>query len=140
MKRFFFFLPLASLLCGCTQTPDVPAVASPEVLAAGHQVYTANCETCHQPDGYGVPNMQPALVDDDIVAGDPTQIIRVVLQGPATVLPAGRPTYANVMPAFKQLTDEQIADVLTYIRHDYGHGASPIAVDQVHTVRAQFGL
>jgi len=138
MKRSISLLSFAVLISGCTQTPDAPAVASPQVLAAGQQVYHTNCETCHQPDGYGVPDMQPALVDDDIVAGDPTQIIRVVLQGPANVLPAGRPTYSNVMPRFNQLTDEQVADVLTYIRHEYGHDASPIGVDQVKTVRSQF--
>jgi mono/diheme cytochrome c family protein len=142
MKRFFVFLPLASFLLGCNQAPVAPPApeeAAPQVLAAGQAVYNTSCTTCHQPDGYGVPNMQPALVDDDIVAGDPTQVIRVVLQGPAKVLPSGRPSYANVMPAFNQLTDEQIADVLSFIRHEYGHDASPISADEVKTVRSQFG-
>jgi mono/diheme cytochrome c family protein len=119
MKRSFILLLFASLLFGCS--------------------HTANCATCHQPDGYGVPNMQPALVDDDIVAGDPTQIIRVVVQGPVAVLPPGRPAYGNTMPSFTQLTDEQIADVLTYIRHEYGHNASVIDAQDVRTVRSQFG-
>ena len=139
MKQLLVLLPFVVLMVGCSQSPEAPAVDPAKVLADGQKVYTTNCETCHQPDGYGVPNMQPALVDDDIVAGDTTQLIRVVLQGPAKVLPAGRPTYANVMPSFNQLTDEQIADVLTYIRHEYGHDASPVDAQQVKTVRSQFG-
>lgn len=140
MKRLLVFLPFVSLLFGCTQTPEAPKGASPEVLASGLQVYTANCAACHQVDGSGVPNIQPALIDDDIVAGDPIQLIRVVLKGPATVLPPGRPTYSNTMPPFSRLTDQQIADVLTYIRHDFGAQASPIEVQQVQTIRTQSGL
>jgi mono/diheme cytochrome c family protein len=139
MKRFIVLLPFASLLFGCTPTPEAPKEASPEVLASGLQVYTANCATCHQVDGSGVATLQPALVNDDIVAGDPTQLIRVVLKGPAAVLPPGRPRYYNTMPPFNRLTDQQIADVLTYIRHDYGQQASPIDVQQVQATRAEFG-
>jgi mono/diheme cytochrome c family protein len=140
MKRFLILLPLASLFFGCTPGPQTPKEASPQVLASGLQVYTTNCATCHQVDGSGVPNIQPALIDDDIVAGDPTQLIRVVLQGPTAVLSPDRPRYSNKMPSFNRLTDQQIADVLTYIRHDYGHEASVINLQQVQTVRAQFGL
>lgn len=140
MKRLFLLLPFASLLFGCTQAPEAPQEASPQVIASGLKVYTANCATCHQGDGYGVTNMQPALVDDDIVAGDPALLIRAVLKGPATVLPPGRPRYSNAMPPFNRLTDQQIADVLTYIRHDFGHQASVIEARQVQTIRTQFGL
>jgi mono/diheme cytochrome c family protein len=139
MKRLFILLPFAFLLFACTPTPEAPKEASPETLASGLKVYTDNCATCHQVDGTGVATMQPALVNDDIVAGDPTQLIRVVLQGPAAVLPPGRPKYSNTMPPFRQLTDQQIADALTYIRHDYGHQASVIDAPQVQTIRAEFG-
>ncbi|HUB66456.1 MAG TPA: cytochrome c [Candidatus Methylacidiphilales bacterium] len=139
MKRFFLGLPVACLLAGCTPAPETPQGASPQVLEAGHQIYTANCATCHQVDGYGVENMQPALVNDDIVAGDPQMLVRVLLKGPAAVLPPDRPHYSNTMPVFARLTDEQIADVLTFIRHDYGNQASPISAQQVQTIRAQSG-
>ncbi|HEY0256221.1 MAG TPA: cytochrome c [Candidatus Methylacidiphilales bacterium] len=139
MNRFFACLPFVCFLCGCTPTPEAPKENLPEILAAGLKVYTANCATCHQTDGYGVSNMLPALVDNAVVAGDPVVLVRLVLKGPAAVLPADRPHYSNTMPPFNRLTDEQIADVLTYIRHDYGHEAPPIDVHQVQTIRAQFG-
>ena len=73
------------------------------------------------------------------MAGDPEMLIRVVLQGPAAVLPEDRPHYTNMMPPFSRLTDQQISDLLSYLRHDFGHQASPVGVEQVQTVRAQFG-
>jgi mono/diheme cytochrome c family protein len=137
MKLLFLCVAPALLLLGCSQAPEAPA--SPQTLEAGHQVYTANCAACHQADGVGVANMQPALVDNAVVAGDPEMLIRVVLQGPAAVLPEDRPHYTNMMPPFSRLTDQQISDLLSYLRHDFGHQASPVGVEQVQTVRAQFG-
>src|ERR1700722_15804228 len=102
MKKLLLLLPSALLLFGCTQAPQPPQEASPQVLASGLQVYTANCAACHQVDGSGVPNIQPALIDDDIVAGDTTLLVRAVLKGPASVLPPGRPTYSNNMPPFNR--------------------------------------
>jgi glucose/arabinose dehydrogenase/mono/diheme cytochrome c family protein len=129
--------PVTDSLFGRTPSRQAPVNVSPKVLASGLQVYTANCAACHQVDGSGVPNIQPALTNDDIVTGDPTLLVRAVLQGPASVLPPGRPIYSNKMPPFSRLTDQQIADVLTYIRHDFGHQTSTISARQVQTIRAR---
>ena len=86
-------------------------------------------------DGSGAGQMQPALLGSVIVKGDPTQIIRIVLKGPAAVLPADRRKYGNVMPALSMLTDEQIANVLTYVRQNFGGGAAAITPAQVAAQR-----
>ena len=123
-------------------TIPAAAQASPNLVAAalspdapGEKVYAAACATCHMVDGSGVANLQPALRDNPVVAGDPTQLIRIVLEGPAKVLPANRTHYSNTMPPMSQLKDDQIARVLTYIRQEYGGKASEIRPDQVATVR-----
>jgi len=143
MKGLLLALPAACLLLGCSKSPDTAETPGPDpaqTIAAGLKVYTANCAVCHQVDGYGVSNVQPALVDDDIAAGDPNLLIKAVLKGPAGVIPADRPRYSNAMPPFKQLSDQDIADVLTYVRHEFNHGAPPVNAQQVQTVRAQNGL
>jgi mono/diheme cytochrome c family protein len=116
-----------------------PAGAQP-ALAADHspgaKVYRTLCAICHQPDGSGVATMQPRLMDDPIVAGDPATLVKVLLQGPAAVLPAGRPHYQNVMPPMAGLPDRDIANVLTFVRKAFGHGASPITAAQVAALRA----
>jgi mono/diheme cytochrome c family protein len=73
---------------------------------------------------------------DTVVAGDPLTLIRVVLQGPAQVLPADRPKYANQMPPFgAAMNDADIAEVLTFTRRVFGKGASPITASQVAAQR-----
>lgn len=88
-------------------------------------------------DGSGVPNIQPALDGDGVVAGDPKILIRVLLEGPSKVLPANRPVFSNTMPPFFQLTDQEIADVLTYIRQQYGGKASAVEPRQVAVLRGR---
>ena len=107
-----------------------PAISSP-----GKTTYEQICAACHMPDGSGAGQMQPALVGSAVVKGNAAQLIRVVLKGPAAVLPADRRKYGNVMPALSMLTDEQIANVLTYVRQNFGAGAAPITSTQVAAQR-----
>lgn len=90
----------------------------------GKDLYGQMCAPCHMADGSGVGNLQPALLDSSVVKGDPAQLIRVILRGPAAVLPANRPKYSNVMAAFGFLRDRQIADILSYLRQSFGDGTS----------------
>ncbi len=102
----------------------------------GAQLYQQVCAACHMPDGAGVPGMQPPLVGSSVVAGDPATLIRVVLQGPAQVLPPNRPKYAVQMPPFAAaFSDIDIADTLTFVRKAFGKGASPVTVAQVKAAR-----
>jgi glucose/arabinose dehydrogenase/mono/diheme cytochrome c family protein len=110
--------------------------AVPDDSSRGAQLYQQTCAACHMPDGSGVSSMHPPLVGSAVVAGDPATLIRVVLHGPAQVLPAGRPKYATVMPPFATaMTDADIAETLTYTRRVFGKGASPITAVQVAVER-----
>jgi nitrite reductase (NO-forming) len=88
------------------------------------------------PDGTGVSGMQPSLAGSAVVAGDPAMLIRAVLHGPASVLPASRPKYTNLMPPFAAaMNDADVADTLTFVRKAFGKGASPITAPQVKAER-----
>ena len=132
-------LPVVLLLVlgGATSGAGQPAAAA---LAGDHspgaRVYRTVCAVCHQPDGSGAPNLQPALRDDPVVAGDSARLIRILLRGPAAVLPPGRPHYQNVMPAMAGLPDRDLANVLTFVRKAFGHGAPPVTVAEVAAQRA----
>jgi mono/diheme cytochrome c family protein len=141
-KSVFFLASPAFLVAGCTQaTPDKPVEIPAQVLAAGQKIYTDNCDRCHQADGSGAPDMEPSLARDDVVNGDPDLLIRVVLQDPTNALPPNHPgAWDNYMPSFDQLSDEQVADLLTYVRHSFGNQADPIDVKQVTAVRSQLKL
>jgi mono/diheme cytochrome c family protein len=127
-------LKLVGVLALLARYISLPTVSLAD-QAAGSKVYLESCAVCHMTDGSGVPGMQPALDGDPLVGGDPGQLIRLILEGPAKVLPANRPVFSSTMPAFNQLSDQQIADLLTYVRDQYGGKASAIKSDQVAVER-----
>ena len=115
--------------------------AAPKTASPGEQLYEMACLPCHQPEGKGLPGVYPPLAGSDWVRGDKARIIKVVLHGltgPVTV--AGQNfggTPASVpMPSLGGLTDEQIADVLTFVRASYGQQSSPVTPAEVKAVRA----
>jgi len=106
-------------------------------IARGELVYKKYCLTCHQADGSGVPNMNPPLSKTTWVSGDKTKLIKVVLNGfPAPVDIDGNP-YTNVMAPHNFLKDQEIADVLTYVRNNFGNKGAAITVAQVKAARAK---
>jgi glucose/arabinose dehydrogenase/mono/diheme cytochrome c family protein len=126
---------------GETNTAARPAAAggtfiAPDDRSRGAQVYQQTCAACHMPDGSGVASMHPSLAASAIVGGDPSTLIRLVLHGPAQVLPASRPRYATVMPPFAAaLNDADIAETLTFVRRVFGKGASQVTPAQVAAER-----
>ncbi len=100
------------------------------------------CYSCHQPTGQGIPSIYPPLAGSEWVQGTPDRVIRIVLfglQGPVHVRDADFNS-GVVMPAFGPTgtfgwSDEKIADVLTYVRQEWGNKASPITPEQVTAIR-----
>lgn len=105
--------------------------------ARGKIVYTNTCLPCHMADGGGVPNMNPPLIKTKYVLGDKTALIGIVLNGFSDDIEINGQHYNNVMPPQVQLTDQQIADVLTFVRSNFGNKASAITLAEVKKVRKQ---
>lgn len=128
-------------------TPPSPApalaavgAADPASVERGKTVYMQVCFACHQPTGLGIPNMFPPLAGSDWVAAKkPDRLIRMVLQGVAGPINVnGKPftTPAPMMPPQgAALSDAQIADVLTFVRAEYGAKASAVTADMVKAIR-----
>jgi mono/diheme cytochrome c family protein/glucose/arabinose dehydrogenase len=96
---------------------------------AGSELYKSICVGCHQPDGRGKEKLAPSLVDSNYVkAPDATAPIRILLSGKEG-------TFGLMPPLGGALNDEQIASVLTYIRREWGHTASPVDSDDVVEIR-----
>lgn len=136
--RLFISAFTSLLLSASTQVVAQDAISTAR-HQAGQQVYMTVCFACHQPTGQGLPGMFPPLADSDWVkANGPDRLVRMVLHGitgPISV--NGKPfaTPAPLMPPQAMLTDQQIADVLTYIRGSFGNGAKPVRPDQVTSIR-----
>lgn len=104
--------------------------------AEGQALYMQTCLACHQADGSGVPGMQPALRADSSVMTDTDRAIEVVLRGIGGEEPAvpASGEYAMVMQASAHLSDEQIANLISYIRQEF-NGSTPIGPAEVSAVR-----
>jgi mono/diheme cytochrome c family protein len=98
------------------------------------------CLPCHQPEGKGLPGVYPPLVGSDWLRSDPARLVKILLHGltgPVNVAGQdfGDPN-AVPMPSLGGLTDEQIADVLTFVRKEFGAKASAVSAAEVKKVRA----
>jgi cytochrome c oxidase subunit 2 len=81
-----------------------------ELIARGEKVYNANCAACHRPDGKGAGPIKP-LDGSQLVLTDPAAQIRTLLNGAAN----------GAMPAWKQLSDTEIAAVITYTKNSWSN-------------------
>ena len=112
----------------------LPGIAAS--IAKGKDVYMQTCVTCHQVDGGGVQNMNPPLIKTTYVLGDKTKLITIVLNGFNEKVEIEGNTYTNVMPSHDFLKDQDIANVLTYVRNSFGNKASAVTAIEVKKVRA----
>ncbi len=104
-------------------------------LDNGKKVYLKNCLACHQVNGGGVPKMNPPLINAAFVKGDKKKLIQWVLLGSTEKVPIDGKYYSNNMPAQANLKDQEIADVLTYIRNNFKNKASAITANDVKKTR-----
>lgn len=106
-------------------------------MARGKLVYDRYCLTCHQADGGGVPRMNPPITNTEYVLGNKQRLIGIVLNGLNVPLEINGEEYENPMASHAFLKDQQIADVLTYIRNSFGNKASAVTVAEVKSARAK---
>jgi mono/diheme cytochrome c family protein len=111
-----------------------PAQAAP---APGAAVYGQSCVVCHQANGKGMPGAFPPLVGSPVVTGDPHYLARILLYGLQGRIVVGGQTYNSTMAGLaKNMNDAQIAQVLTYVRSNWGNSAPAVDEDIVKAERA----
>ncbi len=124
------------------QTPTTKPAAAPVntmqiIMDRGKMVYMQQCLACHQANGGGVPSMNAPLAGAKAVVGkDKAKLITIVLKGMKGVDIEDEP-YNNTMAPHPELTDQQISDVLTYVRNNWNNKASAVTVAEVKAVRVK---
>jgi mono/diheme cytochrome c family protein len=117
--------------------PPAAVAASDPRMQVGEAIYVDTCAACHVRDGSGIAHMFPRLADNAIVRqADPATLVRIILTG---VRGAGTDSFPTspAMPSFGyRLSDQQVADVVTYIRNNWGNTASPVDAETVKTLRS----
>lgn len=106
----------------------------------GEKVYQRNCVSCHETRGQGRPGKYPSLIGASWLLGDKETAIRIVLLGVVGPMEAEGRTYNNNMPNFGvNLSDLDVARVLTFTRGHWGNQAGPVSEAEVAKVRASLG-
>lgn len=110
-----------------------------EELAEGQKLYAQNCLACHNPQGTGATGLYPPLANTNWVTGDKIRLIRTLLMGLSEPIEVNGETYNQEMPSYAHLSDQQIADVLTYIRNSFGNQADAVIEGEVFVERQSLG-
>lgn len=110
--------------------------ANAAAVAAGQKVYTASCAGCHGASGAGIPGTFPPLAKNPAVAAaDPKDVIHTVLYGRSGALTVNGATFNGQMPAWKgQLSNADVANVITFIRNSWGNSAGAVTEKDVAAV------
>ncbi|MDN5210821.1 PQQ-dependent sugar dehydrogenase [Fulvivirgaceae bacterium BMA12] len=136
-------------LAGMEQRKSLPHIRTPHeindnmdkvVAKAGQKVYNFYCGSCHQRDGKGDGNRFPPLNGSEWVTDDKWRLLEITLkgmEGPITV--KGQP-YDGIMPPHNHLTDEELSQVLTYVRKSFGNDASRVTTREVRWVRRRLKM
>ncbi|MGV3539093.1 MAG: copper-containing nitrite reductase [Rufibacter sp.] len=132
------YLPEGSTI---QEMPDSKAPAAPVAgtkdgrIALGKAVYAQNCQACHQAEGQGIKGAFPPLAKSDFLNADVNRAIGVVAHGLEGQIKVNGELYNSTMPKLK-LSDEEIANVLTFIYNQWGNKGAEVTPEQVKKVQA----
>ena len=131
LGAFFSLVGLVSL-----QAAETGAV---EQVESGRKIYTQICWVCHQVSGLGLLNVFPPLAGSDYLLADKDRSIRALLLGLNEKITVNGRSYQGVMPP-SGLGDDQVADVLTYVRSAWGNSGAAVSSAEVRALRARLAL
>jgi len=118
-----------------------PRIGGPEVVTVtpaqlGKKVFTQICIACHQANGQGIPGVFPPLAGSEWANGSEERIIRIVLHGLNGKITVEGKNFENAMASLGgTLKDEQIANVLTYVRSEWGNNSPAVSAETVAKIR-----
>lgn len=94
-------------------------------IERGKSIYIAQCQTCHMEKGEGIEGVYPPLAKSDYLMADKKRAIKQVLEGASGQMTVNGVSYYGFMNGF-QLSDNEVSDVLNYIRNSWGNKGEPI--------------
>jgi nitrite reductase (NO-forming) len=105
-------------------------------IKAGESRFTGTCSVCHQANGEGLPNVFPPLARSDFLMADKQRAIGIVLNGLTGKVTVNGNAFNSVMPPMSQLTDDELANILTFVRNSWGNSGDAVSADEVKQTRA----
>ncbi|AYN03185.1 MULTISPECIES: copper-containing nitrite reductase [unclassified Flavobacterium] len=118
---------------GATKTVT-PKRTVAEKIKIGKQIFGTTCFACHQSEGQGIPSTFPPLAKSDYLNSDSKRAIKTILHGLSGEITVNGKKYNNVMPS-QNLTDDEIANVMTYIYNSWGNNKTDVTPEMVKSLR-----
>lgn len=135
-------MAIATYIKSLKPSPTIePHAPDPAAMKAGGAIYSDACMACHRAGGKGEPGFIPPLPGSALAQQrDPTTLVHFILAGARTGPTPTHPSF-ETMPSFAwKLTDQEIADVATYVRNAWGNKAEPVTADEVSDLRGKLDL
>lgn len=135
--------PVTSGPASSPATGPGAAVARPLTAAEaasferGKILFATTCAACHEADGHGAPGKAPSMRGSPLLVGHEGRPVRIILHGLRGRVTIDGEAADLEMPTLAVLTDDEIADALTYARREWGHRADPVSAATVARIRAE---
>lgn len=136
MKRVIFLFSLAAMTSGVMSFQKKPAFDLKSSIARGKETYVAYCISCHMEQGEGVEGVYPPLAKSDYLMANKTRSIHQVIYGATGEMKVNGKSYNMDMTGF-DLTDEEVSDVLNYVRNSFGNKGDAVLPEQVRAARKE---
>lgn len=133
---FLGLLALQSFTNETTDNKPAPTKSPNQNIEKGKAVFAKTCIACHQANGQGIPNAFPPLAKSDYLNKDVKRAIHQVIKGSSGPIVVNGKTFNGTMPP-QNLSDQEIADVLTYVYSSWGNNKSKVTPAMVKAVRAK---
>jgi nitrite reductase (NO-forming) len=111
------------------------SVTKEQQLDAGKVLYNGTCSVCHQNNGGGMAGVFPPLAGSDYLMADTRRAIGIVLNGLTGPVTVNGQNYNSVMPPMSQLTDDEVANIMTYVLNSFGNENGVVSSGEVTEVR-----
>jgi nitrite reductase (NO-forming) len=135
---------LGDQTAGTNRAPVAVAAAAHEAgtltkadqIAAGKVLFAGTCSTCHQPDGKGMEGVFPPLAGSSFIKANPNRLPEIITHGLVGPVTVNGKEYNSNMPPMSQLTDDEVANIATYVLNSWGNPGGQISKEQAATARA----
>jgi nitrite reductase (NO-forming) len=128
--------PNLAAVAHAAQTSAAGKLTLEDQVKAGQALFAGTCSVCHQANGEGLPGVFPPLAKSDFLGADTKRAIGVVLHGLNGKVTVNGQEYNSVMPPMNQLTDDEVANILTYVTNSWGNQGAAVSTEDVQKVRA----
>ncbi len=135
------FDPAPSPQARAARESYLKTLASAPVTAAppGKLIYDTLCLNCHQPEGRGLPGLYPSIANSDWVTGPPDRLVKILLHGLSGPIKVNAEPFVQSTPLPMPpmgLDDQQLTDLLHYLRSHFDNSAPPVPIDTIRQIRA----